>query len=271
MTHLAVPGATIYYETAGRADKPALLLVHSGIATLRMWDPQIDALAAEHFVIRYDTRGFGRTRASAAAFSDRADALAILDRLRVQAATVVGCSRGGGIAIDLALEFPDRVRGLVVISGGPSGFPESEQTPLERQLFQAVREAEAAEEWELLSRLEAELWAIGPRRTASELDPAFVKTAYALSAENVQHAEEMLEPVPLQPPAYGRLGDIRVPTLLVVGDEDISGVLDQFEYLRDHIRAAESTVMMNTAHLPSVERPVEFESLLIDWLARHSR
>jgi 3-oxoadipate enol-lactonase len=269
MAHLDVPGASLYYETAGDRRAPALLLIHAGIASLRMWDPQVDALASDHFVVRFDTRGFGLTRASGAAFSDRADATALLDRLGVARATVVGCSRGGEIAIDLALDAPDRVRGLVVVGGGPSGYPDQELTPLETQQFERLTEARASGEWDRLMRLETELWAIGPRRTASELDPAFVQAAYQLNAVNERHAGEELESEPLDPPAFGRLGEIAAPTLVMVGDEDISAVLDQYELLRGSIREAEGTVLMNTAHLPNVEKPVEFESLLIDWLARH--
>ena len=59
MPHLSVPGAELAYESDGRASAPALLLIPAGIATLRMWDPQVEALAADHLVVRYDPRGFG--------------------------------------------------------------------------------------------------------------------------------------------------------------------------------------------------------------------
>jgi 3-oxoadipate enol-lactonase len=271
MSRHDVAGASLYFETAGDPANPTLLLIHAGIANLRMWDPQVDALATDHFVVRYDTRGFGLTRAASVPFSDRADATSLLDRLEIASATVVGCSRGGEIAIDLALDAPARVNGLVVIGGGPSGYPDGELTTLETLQFEHLAQARAAGEWESLLRLETELWAIGPRRTASELDPAFVAAAYALNQANLRHVEEEFESVPLDPPAVGRLGEIAVPTLVIVGDEDISAVLDQYELLVAGIREAEGTVMMNAAHLPSVEKPVEFESLLIDWLARHHR
>jgi 3-oxoadipate enol-lactonase len=58
---------------------------------------------------------------------------------------------------------------------------------------------------------------------------------------------------------------------VVVGDEDLGGILDAYEYLVAHLPAAEGTVMMNAAHLPSVEHPAEFRSVLLDWLARKHR
>ena len=131
MPHLDVDGATLYYETEGRASKPAVLLIHAGIAHLRMWDPIVPALAEGHFVIRFDSRGFGATTTEDVEFSDRTDARNVLDHLGVERALLIGCSRGGGIAIDLAVETPDRVSGLVTIGSGPSGFPYLEPTAAE--------------------------------------------------------------------------------------------------------------------------------------------
>ena len=62
MPHLSVPGAELYYEAEGPASAPAVLLVHAGIASLRMWDPLVPALVDDHYVVRFDTRGFGQTR-----------------------------------------------------------------------------------------------------------------------------------------------------------------------------------------------------------------
>ena len=91
MPRLDVPGASLYYETQGDPASPALLLIHAGIATLRMWDPQVAALAAHHYVIRFDTRGFGQTTTENVEFSNRADAAALLDHLGVARVTVIGC------------------------------------------------------------------------------------------------------------------------------------------------------------------------------------
>ena len=63
MPHLERDGATLYYETAGHRSAPAILLLHAGVATLRMWDAVVPSLSADHFVIRFDGRGFGATTA----------------------------------------------------------------------------------------------------------------------------------------------------------------------------------------------------------------
>ncbi|WEO77094.1 alpha/beta fold hydrolase [Cryobacterium sp. SO2] len=270
MPHLDVPGARLYYETDGHVSKPALLLIHAGIANLRMWDPQISALAAEHYVIRFDTRGFGQTSTDDVAFSNRADALALLDHLGVARATVIGCSRGGTIAIDLAVEHPDRVAGLVTIGSGPSGFPDTELTEVEDARFDEIDQAFAAEDWHKLARLEAAIWDFGPLRREEDLDPEFVSTAYALNRVNVVHAEEKPVSIPLEPPAYDRVVDIEVPTLITVGEYDMSEVLAAYEYLVATVPDASGCIFRDAAHLPNVERPADVERVLLTWLTDNS-
>ncbi|GAB3041092.1 alpha/beta hydrolase [Parafrigoribacterium mesophilum] len=269
MPSLDLPGARLYYETEGQVSSPALLLIHAGVATLRMWDPQVEALARQHYVVRFDTRGYGMTETDNVPFSDRDDALALLDHLGIERATVIGCSRGGAIAIDLAVEHPERVRGLVTIGSGPSGFPEVELTEREDALFDELDALLAAEQWEDLNRRETELWTFGPERNARDLEPTFVAQAYELSAPNIRHHADAPTPTPLEEPAYYRVADIDVPTLVMVGDHDLSEALAQYEYLAATITRADSCRFHDCAHLPSVERPEEFTTVLLNWLSAH--
>lgn len=270
MPQLDVNGAALYYETDGHVSSPAVLLIHAGIANLRMWDSLVPALADDHFVIRYDTRGFGATTTNDVDFSDRADARAILDHLGVPAATLIGSSRGGGIAIDLTIESPDRVSGLVLIGSGPSGFPDLEPTEAEHALLDRMDAAFGAEDWPLLNELEVRLWSIGPTREPATLDPAFVELAFELNRTNLARAHEAPTPIELDPPAYDQLVDVEVPTLVAVGDHDLTEELAAFEYLRTTIPNATGVRFAGSAHLPSVEEPREFTRSLTDWLAEHS-
>ena len=86
-----------------------------------MWDPQWGTLVGQHRTARYDTRGYNRTTTEAVPFSNRADVIAVMDAAGIDRAVLVGCSRGGSIALDTALEYPDRVSGLVWVCGGVSG------------------------------------------------------------------------------------------------------------------------------------------------------
>lgn len=269
MPHLDVNGASLYYETDGHISSPAVLLIHAGIATLRMWDPQVAALAAGHFVVRFDTRGYGQTETEDVPFSNREDAIDLLDHLGIARATVIGCSRGGSIAIDLAVAHPDRVAGLVTIGSGPGGFPEIGLTDREDEFFDELDRLDEAEDWDALARREVELWDFGPNRSAADLDPAFVATAYELNAVNARHAAENPTPIPLEPPAYDRVVDIAVPALIMVGDHDLSPTLAQYEYLVSTIPRADGCRFPDSAHIPSVEQPADFERVLLEWLDAH--
>src|SRR6187431_2389129 len=116
---LETNGARIYYEAEGSGEP--VVMIHAGVADLHMWDDQVAALRDTYRVICYDTRGFGRTETDAVEFSNRADIAALLDHLGEESTHVVGLSRGGQIALDFAIEFPDRVRSLVVAAGGVGG------------------------------------------------------------------------------------------------------------------------------------------------------
>ena len=270
MPHLSVPGAELYYEAEGPASAPAVLLIHAGIASLRMWDPLAAVLSPHRFVVRFDTRGFGQTRTDDVKFSDRDDARDLLDHLGVGEACVIGASRGGRIALDLALESPDRITGVITAGATPSGFPDIELTDAEDAAFDALDDAYEEQDWPRLMELETKLWAIAPSRDESRLDPAFVSTAYALNRPNAAHGGEAPVSVPAEPAAYERIADLRVPLLATVGEFDLSGELAAQAYLVSAVPRAEGYIFSDTAHLPSVEHPEEFASVVTGWLARHT-
>ena len=269
MPHLSVPGAELYYETAGRASAPAVLLLHAGIASLRMWDPLVPVLATDRYVVRVDSRGFGQTTTDDVRFSDRDDARDVLDHLGVAQAVVVGASRGGRIAMDLALETPDRVTGLVTVGSTPGGFPDTELTDDEDAGFDALDDAYEDEDWPRLTELETALWAIGPTRSEAHLDPEFVRTAYALHRPNAAHRSEAPVSVPPEPPAYERISELEIPVLATVGEHDLSFELAAQAFLVDAVPSAEGYIFSDTAHLPSVEHPQEFNEVVTGWLERH--
>ena len=103
-----INGTRIHYERSGTGFP--LLLIHAGIADSRMWEPQALALANDFDMIRPDMRGFGDSDLPPGPYSTRADLIGLLDQLGVDRAHIVGCSMGGTVAVDLALEYPaDRI------------------------------------------------------------------------------------------------------------------------------------------------------------------
>src|SRR3990170_2472254 len=132
---LETNGARIYYEVEGSG--PPVVLIHAGVANLRMWDDQATALRDAYRVIRYDTRGFGETETDAVEFSNRADIAALLDHLGEASAHVVGLSRGGVAGYD-----------------SPDDATEAD--------FAEPEAAYNAKDWPAISEWETNYWVEGP-------------------------------------------------------------------------------------------------------------
>ncbi len=111
----------LWAEDAG-GDRPVLMLVHEHVADSRMWDPIWPQLSAAYRAIRYDARGFGRSPAATEEYSQLLDLMAVLDHFGIERAHFSGCSGGGGTVVDLALAEPARVRSMVLLAPGISGY-----------------------------------------------------------------------------------------------------------------------------------------------------
>lgn len=166
---LELPGARLYWECEGEG--PPLLLIHGGLGSLRMWDGQVPELARHYRVIRYDTRGFGRTETDDVEFANRADALAILDHLGAPSAYVIGQSRGGMIALDLALDHPKRVDALVHVASGIGGhmpdLPKGTPLPPEDELERLWNQRD----WPAVAELETQIFVDGWGHPPTRVDP----------------------------------------------------------------------------------------------------
>ena len=269
MPIVEVPGAQLRYDVAGDRASPAILFVHAGVATRAMWDPQFDDLARDHFVIRYDTRGYGESPGEDVEFADRHDLIAVLDALGVNRASYIGGSRGGRIALDAALDQPDRVTGLVTIGSTPGGQDQDGATELELAMLAQMKEAADAGEVDMLVRIEVAYWDLGPSRDIDDVDPAFLRRAIELNV-GAAHWDFAGLDQPLDPPAVSRLHEIDVPVLVVVGEHDVTESKLGYELLMAGLRNAEGLRFTDSAHLPSVERAEQFTSDLRAWLAAHS-
>jgi 3-oxoadipate enol-lactonase len=262
--HVAVDGGRLWAQWAG--DGSGVVLVHAGIADARMWDPQWDALTAGHRVARYDTRGYGRTETGNVAFSNRADLVAVMDAAGMERAVVVGCSRGGSIALDTALEFPDRVAGVAWVCGGVSGRVH-EDSPLEVEAGEREEALWEAKDWAALAELDVSMWVDGLGQPPGRA-PAGVRDAVrTMVLETYAQEKEEGQPIPLDPPAAGRLGELACPVLVIVGQLDTSGTIASAGALAEGAPNARRIDVPDVAHLPSMERPEWFTATLLDLLA----
>jgi 3-oxoadipate enol-lactonase len=265
-----INGARLFYETAGEG--PAVVFVHHGIADARVWDPQWDVFAEDYRVLRYDLRGFGRSSLPGGAYSHVGDLRALLELVGIERAALVAASMGSTVALELALTDPARVTALAIAPPGGYGAEESEE----------VRRYDAAEE-EALDRgdvdaavdLNVDFWAAGPRRTLAAVDADVVRRV----AEMQRQAFEVQlpafagdEPPSAEAPFPGTVGDrlrnVRVPTLVVVGDEDASVIRETADRIAAEVAGARIEELRGTAHLPNLERPGDFNRIVLGFLGR---
>jgi len=256
-------GATIRGESGGFG--LPLVFLHAGVCDRRMWGEQLQQLSnAGYHVVAYDRRGFGETESEDVAFNHVVDLEAVLDRLGLNAAVLIGNSLGGGIAIDFALEHPDRVAALVLIGSAVSGF-EAEDYPddvaaLEDTLEHALQRSNI----DLANRIEAHMWLDGPLEEDGRVDgPA---RELFLDMNRTRRDKPELSKQEFPEPAVDHVEKIVVPTLLVVGALDYPDVLEAHEFLAEEIEDSFNIMLDDTAHLPSLERPEEFNPILVEFL-----
>jgi len=258
-----VNGASFYYEVMG--DGEPLVLVHAGIADGRMWGGQFEAFAGRYRVVRYDMRGFGRTVVtSGGTYSHHEDLRCLLDYLGIEQARFVGCSMGGKTVIDFALEFPERTRALVLVGPAVGGFEPDVDPPEE---WDELVAADEAGDFERVSELEVREWVDGPYRGTDHVDPAvrdLVREMNLIALKN--EAAGCGDEQPLQPPAANRLTETQVPALVLVGDRDRPEIVATADLLEERLPNVQKVVMPGTAHLPSMERPEEFNRIVLEFL-----
>ncbi len=261
--YVDVDGARLYYEQAGSG--MPVVLIHGGFLDDRMWDGQFDLVAQRYRAIRYDVRAHGRSRSDSVPFADEDDLRQLLDALDVHQAVIVGLSMGGRIAIDFALTDPDRVTGLVLVGSGMSGFE-----PRSDEIAHYIEDLRAAIQLGFPAVFEtfAHWWCDGPYREPSDVDPVVRGRVLEMLAGSEQRWLYSDLERELDPPAIGRLGEIDVPTLAIVGTLDVPDI-DQLAHLIDQqIPGAERVYIPDVAHMVNMEKPAEFNGVLLEFLER---
>ncbi|MGH2544282.1 MAG: alpha/beta fold hydrolase [Ardenticatenaceae bacterium] len=257
----------LYYDESGNG--PALLLLHAGVADSRMWDAQVAPLAEQFQVIRCDLRGHGRSPLPDGLFAYHDDVRLLLDALASERVWLVGASFGARVAVDLCLAYPERVKGMILVSAAISGWEPSGEVELfseqEDALLGAGKLAEAVQ-------LNVEMWVDGPYRSSDGVDPALRSKVAEMQARN------FAQPFPpnvalraLDPPAIERLMEIRVPLLVVSGALDVAAFRELSETIAAQVPNARHVVIPKAAHLPSMEAPALFNELVAEFISAHEQ
>jgi 3-oxoadipate enol-lactonase len=263
-----LPGVDLYIDIAGEG--APVVFVHATICDSRMWEPQWAAFTAAHRAVRLDLRGFGRSSLPPEPYSDGRDLVALLEGLGSGPVALVAASSGGGVALQVAVARPDLVAALVLADASLPGHAWSEEV----KAFWAEEEA-ALERGDLDAAVEVNLrmWVDG-RRPPGAVDPTvrervgeMQRRAFELQLPVGDQAEEEA----LVPEVAARLGEIRAPALVVVGEADVTDLHDIAERLAREIPDGRHVSIAAAAHLPSLERPDVFNELALGFLGQRLR
>ncbi len=193
------------------------------------------------------------------------NALAILTHFNIEKTTIIGASFGGYVAIDFALMYPEYVEKLILVAPAFGGYEFKSAEMLnffaeEEKLFKDGYLDSATE-------LNLKMWVDGPQRDAKDLSPEIRELVGEMQMKIFSQPEvEDVDERELSPAAFSRLHEIEMPTLVISGDLDVAEFQEISKLVATSIPNAKLEIMANVAHLPSLEKPDEFNRLLFDFL-----
>ncbi len=253
-------GTEIDYDVRGAG--PAVLFLHAFPLGQFMWDAVAESLAGRHRVVRFDARGFGGTPPDDEPLTMERiadDAAALLGLLGIEKAIVTGCSMGGYAAFAFVRRHPERLAGLVLqdtragadtdearanrVSLAARVLEEGAGAAAEAFLPKLVGETTKREDPELVERLRERILATSPKGIAQAL--------YGLGARS---------------DSRDTLGQVQVPTLVVVGEEDVLTPPAEAEAMAAAIPGSRVAVIPRAGHLSNLERPSAYDDVLARFL-----
>lgn len=258
MPFAQINDARVYYELSGPADKDALVFSNSLGETVAMWDSQAATLSGQFQILRYDTRGHGKSSTTRGPYTIEQlsrDVLALLDSLHLDRVHFCGLSMGGMTGMWLALHAPQRLRKLVLCNTAAKiGTADNWNQRIDTVHKQGMKSVSSAviERW------------FSPRFRAS-------------SPQIVSNTQRILEGADVEGytancgavrdfDARGTVASIKVATLVVAGTHDPATTPEDGRYLAAKIQGARY-VELDAAHLSNIEQPERFTAELTAFLS----
>lgn len=257
-------GLEIFFEDSGAG--PPVVLGHSFLCSGRMWREQVPALGAKFRVINPDLRGHGRSAHVTRPFSlydALSDVIAVLDQLSIERATWCGLSIGGMVALRAALTRPDRVAGLILLDtdAGP-------ETGLRKLKYRAMGAGAGVVGLRpFLPSIARLMFGATTRRQNLTLVSEWKRQFASLHVPSVLRC---LEALMHRDSLLGRLDQIGVPALVLVGEEDRSLPPSLSRRIHDRLRDSTFALIPAAGHLSSLERPAQVTDAILGFLATHA-
>ena len=260
----SIGGARLYYEVAGEGQP--FVMIHAGVADNRQWNNEFAYFANRFRVVRYDMRGYGKSEPVEGEFSHLQDLTALLDHLHIdQPLILMGCSMGGGLAMDFALTRPSKVKVLIMVDAGPTGLELDVPTPTK---FEEAEKAYNAGDLDRVAEIETQIWFDGMGRTPTQVNQAMRRLAYEMNrnalAYDAKHLGKRLPDTQVQ--AVERLSELHMPVLVIVGAHDTPYMLAAATYMLEKIPSARKVIIEDAAHLPNMDHSDEFQRIVTTFL-----
>ena len=257
--YVNVDGGKLFYEIAGKGEN--IVLLHDGMVNCYIWDEQFQVLARNYRVIRYDRRGYGKSSDPQSKYSHIDDLNQVFLQLKVEKAVIFGMSSGGGQAINFALTYPEKVKGLVLVGSVVSGFGYTKHMDTRGGNF---NRSEFSDPVKL-------------RKYFVLDDP------YEIYSGNIKAKEKVMSllpyfgrdnTIPTKPPvkiAVKCLSEIKVPALILVGEYDIPDVHAHSGVINAGIQNSIREIIPKSGHLIPVEQPALFNEAVNSFLNKSSK
>jgi len=243
----------IAYDVQGSG--PVVVLLTGSNLDRRMWNREAEWLSKTCTVVRYDLRAHGESDTATTEFSHLKDLTGVLDTLKIQKATLIGLSAGAFIALDAALDIPDRVERVVLAGPGVSGYTGKVPPTFPPEMYTAIQAKEYRRVSEIL--LQSPVFAVAPESQA-------LVRQMVTDNERLWTVDRAL--MKLQPPTLGRLEQLRVPALVVVGEKDVFQQ-DHAELIAARVSGARLVRIPGGTHIVNLSSPKEFEAAVSAFLS----
>jgi 3-oxoadipate enol-lactonase len=253
-------GIQLNYELSGKKDAPVVVLSHSLGCSLVMWNPQLKVLEPQFRVLRYDMRGHGKSDATPGAYTlDQlaADVIGLMDALEIDNVHFVGLSIGGMIGQCLALNYVHRLQSLALCDTAPI-IPQEARPLFEERMNRARDKGMQALVEETLER-----WFTLPylKQKSPEVEVIRKQVLATPLAGYIGCSEAILGLNYLE-----RLSEIKLPTLIMVGEDDPGTPVEASQAIHERIQNSKLVVLPSAAHLSNIEQADAFNTNLIDFL-----
>jgi pimeloyl-ACP methyl ester carboxylesterase len=244
-----VPDGELWAEDTG-GDGPAVVLIHGDWTDADIWAPLVPLLQDRYRVIRYDLRGFGRSSMPIRPFTRLGDLRGVLNHFGIRQAVAVGHSGGGGTALGLAVHCPKRTQAVTLIAPGIHDYP----WPDNDAYLQECGSLIAATDQDGLVSLGLRTWA-----------PGGVDAAIAAMVRGaVSSWFEIGDLERTDPPGFGLLGAVRIPAVMVLGDQEYPMVADVSQTIAARLSGCRTILVPGADHLLPLREPALLANAIAD-------